>query len=343
MKYRINFSLWIIISFLFFGLAACQKDIIGLNMEGENINDTKDYSGSGEDTISKSTYPVYFTATLAEMKQNINTGFAASVSELPADRLITINTYTNNIVDTSLVYLSNSIGTLNPVNIHQMYLTKGSYNVYAVGVNSYRVNPPTFVEDQSSSSLATSNDLQNQHDYIWGAKHNIQIVDAKVTEQLPMEHCCAQVLLKLKSSSNVKVAELSKLAVNASNPSGCKWNLKTGVINPATSLLSTQYDLSTTLTADKVYYGLVTMLPLRLYSDNFLLVDINYKVNDQTSLISRQLKLPVYKYSGENYIGFKGGYCYVYEIELNENDVVLYGVAIRDWISVTVDDAPIIL
>ncbi len=331
-----------------FAIISCSKDNININVGNEQGQDT--YLSGGSDSTSTSSSTTIDSISSSGQKAkifydaNVYTLFtkANSMTEIEAGRYVEVYVYnsTSTTLVTSELYLS-STGTLSPSSpsTTAMELVTGTYKLYTPGVNAPKGTAvPKF-------STTTINGLSNGIDYVWTDK-TIEVSGTSQNVTLNLQHECTQVVIVFLNSDGVTFNSAPTMSLTASTvTTSNEWNLITGVITPSTAVSTTYTTMAvaqstsssssstTTTTSEGVYYGQLTMMPLKLNGN--MTAKFTATINNQSN--DFQVTLPVY----QDYL--QAGNCYIYKVEFKNNEVTFTNtVNVVDWIQVDANSEPII-
>ncbi len=322
-------------------VSSCSKDDIVINLTypqnntGDNTdkddsssNNGNNNSGSGTDTggsssSNKNKATLFFRADVMNLSTT-NTG----TSEIGVNRNVMINAYNKaGDLETSVAYTSNSSGSLTPNSGSAMKVPTGVYSLYAAGVNTEKAAIPAF----NSSGVATS--LENQMDYIWWGNSDYSVNDTISTISMNMKHCGIQVVVSILAEDSITINSVSGMSITPADVSGCSWNLKSGTITQATSLTTSTATMGVASTSSS-YVGQIIMLPIKASGDFTVSFDVT--INGESTPRSYSAQLPIYEGN------MTAGNSYKYTVKLYESEIVVGGVYIINWVSVTANQTPII-
>lgn len=302
-------------------LSACSKNDIDINFPLPGGGTSQNGTGGADTINSYGKKIIYFDANVVSM---LGSKALASTTNDPiaSGRNIKIDAYSNSYWVNTNYYVS-TLGSLDPANGYgDMTLPNGTYSFYAVGINSSGTTLPAF-------SNAKASTLVNQADYIWSEKLNYSPPASSNTVNLNFTHSCTQVLLCLQPTTGVSVSKVN-MSITPPDSSGCAWNMLTGVITPATSIISTPRSLNTTITNGN-YWCQMIMMPVS-ESAGDLESMFTVTLNSETTPRKYNLTLPMQ--TG----GLLAGKAYVYYTTLTADTVAFSNVTVANWQYVNVDD-----
>lgn len=307
-------------------VASCSKDDITITVGNEpGGNGSGDGTGNncGNDT-TKVRAKLFFDANLYDLLTK-----AAALSPLADGRYVTVYAYDGSAMTTSVMYKSDTPGTLTPTGSTPLELATGTYNLYAPGVNS----PASTAVPVFSGTTYTG--LQNNIDYIWWGKTGLVVEGSSQNLTMNLEHCCAQVVIQLIDSA-AAVTGTPVSSITPSLISNNVWTLPTGVISNSTSVSTEFMSMPTTASGTNgitSYYSQLTMMPL-LSTQN---MTVKFTATVSGSSRNYEVSLPVYKGN------LQAGYSYKYQLVLKNNEITFNNtVNVINWIAVDATSAPII-
>lgn len=289
-----------------------------------DLGDINNGNENGKDTTSsnKPNNLISFSASVESVTQS------KSMTALPANRYSMIWAYdankpmANGIINRTL-FKSEKPGTLSPVS-NPMYLPNGNYNFYSVTTNSSINQNPNFNTD---TGISTSN-LSNGIDYLWWGNPNVSILTTTVNIPIIYSHCATQVVIKLVAGNGIVLNSQTAATITPSNPANLTMNLKTGVINPATSL-----DSKTAAMGVSNFVSQFTMLPLSMSGK--ITTTFTVLINNESTPRVYTVNIPVP--SG----GLAPGKSYLYKAIVNANEITFDSVNVIDWIIVDEQGTPL--
>lgn len=330
---KIDSMICVLIFGLLVGTACTQNDI---DINADNIQKEDNSSGRSSDSISHSgdgssldtlyiaPIPVSFDANVYDMV--VESKSTPLLSPLGIGRYADIYLFAQNDREYSAHYVSKTIGTLSTFSGEPIYLYPGKYRVYAPGINTPNIHVPSFTNGIQHS-------LRNQVDYIWCSLPDMAVDKTAVTNELNFKHCCTQVLLCLSGAPGVTIMDFPVMQLTPSDPTGCVWNMYTGLITPATRISNAATMLPVTK-ANNSFYAQIIMMPLDLAGRMTTLITVSTSMD--TNPVTIRVSLPVYQNQ------LLPGYTYQYNIILDKTGLHFTGVSLINWIAVDATNSPII-
>lgn len=314
-------------------IIGCSKDDINISVGNEQGQNTGGSGGSdstsGNNTDStKTKAKLFFDANVYDLFTKI-----ASMSPIAEGRYVTVYAYNGSSLVTSVMYESETAGTLTPAgtSTDPMTLTTGTYSLYAPGVNT-----PAGTAVPVFSGTTLSSGLQNNTDYIWWGKTGLVVEGSSQNLEMNLQHCCIQVVIQLINSDGVTLSGTPTMSITPSATGTNVWTLTNGTISPSTSLATTYMSMNaTSSTSNSItsYYGQVIMMPLQMTGN--MTAKFTITVNGQSR--DYQVLLPVYQNN------MQAGYSYRYQVEFSNNEVTFNNtVNVISWVPVDATNTPII-
>lgn len=309
----------------------------------EEISDTPIPNEKGE-------YAVNFSGGLdleltKSIPDNLNNGVKA-----------TIAAYKTGQTDAAVAshgYTANGSGDFTGESSYTMYLARGYYDFYAVSCNSITKEAPAFTS-------GTSSDLENGVDYIWAkaANQDIENTGKSITLGLAHKAVCIEITVKTAANSGIELISWEGAAATDNDnatimppaTSGCKMSLSTGVITPATGVVSgvtASNMITTAVTGSSGYANDKTA------TASYYILPLAQKGGSQSHELKVTFKVKV-KINGNSYTGdadtngeskvytanltapesgyaFEAGKKYTYTATLKPNTISFTGATVTAW------------
>lgn len=297
-----------------------------------------------------------------EYAVNFSGGLDLELTKSDPDKLsngvkATIAAYKTGQTDAAVAsngYTANGSGDFTGESSYTMYLARGSYDFYAVSCNSITKEAPAFTNGTSSS------DLENGVDYIWAKAESQDIENTGKSITLGLAHKAVFIEITVKTAASTGIELISwESTVGADNDnatimppatSGCTMALSTGVITPATGVVSgvTASNMITTAVTgssgydqDKIATASYYILPLaKKDASNSYELPVTFKVkvkingnsytgdadtNGESKVYTANLTAP-----GSGY-AFEAGKKYTYTATLKPNTISFTGATVTAW------------
>jgi hypothetical protein len=293
---------------------------------------------------------------------NFNGGLDLELTKSGSENLengvnTTISAYKSGATDVAVAshgYTADGSGNFGGESSYTMYLARGSYDFYAVSCNSITKEAPAFTNGTSSS------DLENGVDYIWAKAESQDIENTGKSITLGLAHKAVFIEITVKTAASTGIELISwESTVGADNDnatimppatSGCTMALSTGVITPATGVVSgvTASNMITTAVTgssgydqDKIATASYYILPLaKKDASNSYELPVTFKVkvkingnsytgdadtNGESKVYTANLTAP-----GSGY-AFEAGKKYTYTATLKPNTISFTGATVTAW------------
>lgn len=309
----IKYIFYILLLPILFG---CSKNYITV-CNGDHNNCSSD-SLPTEGDINNPSYLVKFNPYVLSISGSVD---KPSTSPLAENRYVSIYAYSNNSFIKSAKYITNSPGVLTPYGGNGMVLPLGNYMLYAVSTNSNTDLTPT-IDD----AIATN--ITNGVDYLYWNSTSPELINSDKNLIVNLGHACSQIVIKIEYPSTITFNKIDSATIDQSNIKGSSWNIRTGVITPATSLASDLYKMGST---DNYVHAI--MIPL-IYNND---LNFNLSATINNELIPRQYTAQLPLVNGI----LKEGESYLYTLNIDEFSISKITVNVIDWITVVAGD-PII-
>lgn len=296
-----------------------------------------------------------------EYAVNFSGGLDLELTKSDPDKLsngvkATIAAYKTGQTDAAVAsngYTANGSGDFTGESSYTMYLARGSYDFYAVSCNSITKEAPAFTS-------GTSSDLENGVDYIWAQAANQDIENTEKSITLGLAHKAVFIEITVKTAASTGIELISwESTVGADNDnatimppttSGCKMSLSTGVITPATDVVSgvtASNMITTAVTGSSGYANDKTA------TASYYILPLAQKGGSQSHELKVTFKVKV-KINGNSYTGdadtngeskvytanltapgagyaFEAGKKYTYTATLKPNTISFTGATVTAW------------
>ncbi len=282
------------------------------------ITNPSDNGGSKDSTNNNQVYRVLFDA-------NVNSAFTRTVTPIQPNRHLSIYAfeYRGNFAD-SVSYITNSNDELVSIYGDTMQLVSGNYEFYAVGVANNENLPPLF----TNLSTGVAGGLSNGVDYITSSIPDTSI-NSNITLSMTLNHVAVQLVVDVSSSSSKIVLDsLAAATIVVPDTSSTQFSLFTSKITSSTTLASTPMAMN-------VNGSSFNQIILPINYDGDLELSFEAYINGQSTTQSYTAQIPI--------VGgvFSSGNSYLFEIELNDNTVLLTNFTINNWTEVNESGTPI--
>lgn len=293
-------------------LAGCSKNEITIYGSAPGNGE----SGQGE-TSNNAEALITFSASLENRK------VTRSMSPMPkglASQIYAFKTSDSNFREPLAegLYTTSSAGILTGQDGYKMYLSNGTYNMYAFSTNSSSY-PPVITNGVSAP-------LKNGVDYLWWENLQQDIMASQIHMPIVFQHVASQVVIDLSAGEGLKLDSLVSASILPPSP-GASLDLRTGIIEATTT-----YD-TTPLSMDK--NGLLAqaiVLPTRATSP--MAITLKVLADGETTPRTYTADIPI---PGK----LAGGFSYVFSAIIDGNSVSFPNVSIKDWTEVDESGNPI--
>lgn len=292
---------------------------------------------------------------------NFNGGLDLELTKSGSENLengvnTTISAYKSGATDAAVAsngYTANGSGDFTGESSYTMYLARGSYDFYAVSCNSITKEAPAFTS-------GTSSDLENGVDYIWAkaANQDIENTGKSITLGLAHKAVCIEITVKTAANSGIELISWEgAVATDNDNATimppvatGCTMALSTGVITPATDVVSgvtASNMITTAVTGSSGYANEKTA------TASYYILPLAQKGGSQSHELKVTFKVKV-KIDGNSYTGdadtngeskvytanltapgsgyaFEAGKKYTYTATLKPNTISFTGATVTAW------------
>ena len=119
------------------------------------------------------------------------------------------------------LYSTASAGVLTGLKGYKMYLSNGSYNMYAFSENS-SVYPPDLIDGISAP-------LKNGIDYLWWENLDQDVTTSQIHMPIVFQHVATQVVVDLSAGDGIKLDSLISASILPPTP-GATLDIQTGII-----------------------------------------------------------------------------------------------------------------
>lgn len=296
-----------------------------------------------------------------EYAVNFSGGLDLELTKSDPDKLsngvkATIAAYKTGQTDAAVAshgYTADGSGNFGGESSYTMYLARGSYDFYAVSCNSITKEAPAFTS-------GTSSDLENGVDYIWAKAANQTVGNENASVTLGLAHKAVFIEITVKTAANSGIELISWEGAAATDndnatimppaTSGCKMSLSTGVITPATDVVSgvTASNMITTAVQGTSGYG-----NEKKATASYYILPLVQKNGSQSYELPVTFKVKV-KIDGNSYTGdaatngeskvytakltapgsgyaFEAGKKYTYTATLKPNTISFTGATVTAW------------
>lgn len=196
-------------------LAGCSKnEIIIYGSSPENNESDNNQPPEKEDAL------ITFSASLESRK------VTRSMSPMPKGLVSQIYAFetTDRNFDAPFaegLYSTASAGVLTGLKGYKMYLSNGSYNMYAFSENS-SVYPPDLIDGISAP-------LKNGIDYLWWENLDQDVTTSQIHMPIVFQHVATQVVVDLSAGDGIKLDSLISASILPPTP-GATLDIQTGII-----------------------------------------------------------------------------------------------------------------
>ena len=286
----------------------CAKITVILDCDGTHGNSyPQDTSGTLGNNL------VNFHASVESMDMT------KSMSPIPANTKVTIYAFHGSTSDATStapmargIYVAQQAGTLSGTNGYKMQLSNGTFDFYAVSINS--TDPaPTF-----SNGILPS--TKNGIDYLWWGTDNYDVNGAQVTVPIVLNHSATQVSFEIDAGEGMVLQEIVSATISVPKE-GASMDLSNGIIEPATEYASQPAKMG--INGMRLQY---TMLPLK--TDTPMSLELSIKLNYDPTPRSYKVEVPVP--DGE----LDAGKSYRFKAIINADNITFPEVGITDWVDV---------
>ena len=206
---------FVILAFSLLLLAGCSKNEIIIYESSPGTNDP----GNGQ-TSQKEDILITFSASLESRK------VTRSMSPMPkglVSQIYAFETTDKNFNDPFAegLYSTVSAGTLTGMKGYKMYLSNGSYNMYAFSENS-STYPPSLTDGISAP-------LKNGVDYLWWENLDQDITASQIHMPIVFQHIATQVVVDLSAGEGLQLDSLVSATILPPTP-GASLDIETGII-----------------------------------------------------------------------------------------------------------------
>ena len=293
-------------------LAGCSKnEIIIYGSAPENGE-----SGHGESS-NDSEALITFSASLESRK------VTRSMSPMPkglASQVYAFKTADSNFREPLAegLYTTSSAGLLTGLDGYKMFLSNGTYNMYAFSKNS-STYPPDITNGVSAP-------LKNGVDYLWWESLQQDIMASQIQMPIVFQHVASQVVIDLSAGEGLKLDSLVSATILPPTP-GASLDLRTGIIEATTT-----YDTTPLNMGKNGFLAQVIVLPTRATSP--MSMTLKVLADGETTPRTYTAAIPI---PGK----LAGGFSYVFSAIIDGNSVSFPNVSIKDWTEVDESGNPI--
>jgi len=294
-------------------LVGCSKNEINIygTLPGNSGADNGQQPTQDDDAL------ITFSATLESRK------VTRSMSPMPkglVSQVYAFKTNDSNLDEAAAegLYSTASAGVLTGLKGYKMYLSNGTYNMYAFSENS-STYPPTLIDGVSAP-------LANGIDYLWWENPEQDIVTSQIHMPIVFQHVATQVVINLSAGEGLKLDSLVSASILPPTP-GATLDLRTGIIESTTTYDTTPLDMGKNgLLAQAI------VLPTRATTPMSLTLKV--LADGETTPRTYTAGIPI---PGK----LAGGFSYVFSAVIDGNSVSFPNVTIKDWTEIDESGNPI--
>lgn len=278
-------------------------------------------SNSSNGGTTEKTYAVRFQANV----QHLANTRADQVTPLQQNRFVTLYVFGYHADEICEInYTTNEAGVLTPVKGDGLYLSIGTFELYALSIGNQPSYPPII----TNLDLGMIGGLDNGLDYLAYQDEELDIT-GPTTVNMTFKHAATQVKVLVESgSSSTVIDSISSATISAPTTTSSTIDLYTGVINAATSLSSTPIAMSIT---DSLCQQI--LLPLRYSGD--LTMNFSAYVNGSASAVAYTVDIPLV--NGQ----LAEGSSYEYEVLVVDEKVTIANASVSPWTDVNETGTPL--
>ena len=216
------------------------------------------------------------------------------------------------------LYSTVSTGTLTGVKGYKMYLSNGSYNMYAFSENS-STYPPTLID-------GTSAPLKNGIDYLWWENLGQDIMTSQIHMPIVFQHVATQVVVDLSAGDGLQLDSLISASILPPTP-GASLDLQTGIIESTYT-----YDTTPLTMGKNGFLTQAIVLPTKATTPMSLTLKV--LADGETTPRTYTVGIPI---PGK----LAGGFSYVFSAIIDGNSVSFPNVSIKDWTEIDESGNPL--
>ncbi len=216
------------------------------------------------------------------------------------------------------LYSTVSTGTLTGVKGYKMYLSNGSYNMYAFSENS-STYPPTLTD-------GTSAPLKNGIDYLWWENLGQDIMASQIHMPIVFQHVATQVVVDLSAGDGLQLDSLISASILPPTP-GASLDLQTGIIESTYT-----YDTTPLTMGKNGFLTQAIVLPTKATTPMSLTLKV--LADGETTPRTYTVGIPI---PGK----LAGGFSYVFSAIIDGNSVSFPNVSIKDWTEIDESGNPL--
>ena len=216
------------------------------------------------------------------------------------------------------LYSTVSTGTLTGVKGYKMYLSNGSYNMYAFSENS-STYPPTLTD-------GTSAPLKNGIDYLWWENLDQDIMASQIHMPIVFQHVATQVVVDLSAGDGLQLDSLISASILPPTP-GASLDLQTGIIESTYT-----YDTTPLTMGKNGFLTQAIVLPTKATTPMSLTLKV--LADGETAPRTYTVGIPI---PGK----LAGGFSYVFSAIIDGNSVSFPNVSIKDWTEIDESGNPL--
>lgn len=303
---------FVILAFSLLLLAGCSKNEIIIYESSPGTNDP----GNGQ-TSQKEDILITFSASLESRK------VTRSMSPMPkglVSQIYAFETTDRNFNDPFAegLYSTVSAGTLTGMKGYKMYLSNGSYNMYAFSENS-STYPPSLTDGISAP-------LKNGVDYLWWENMDQDITASQIHMPIVFQHIATQVVVDLSAGEGLQLDSLVSATILPPTP-GASLDIETGIIEATDT-----YDTTPLNMGKNGFLAQAIVLPTRATTPMSMTLKILADGETTPRTYTGSIPIP-----GK----LAGGFSYVFSAIIDGNSVSFPNVSIKDWTEVDESGNPI--
>lgn len=293
-------------------LAGCSKnEIIIYGSSPENNESDNSQPSEKEDAL------ITFSASLESRK------VTRSMSPMPkglVSQIYAFETTDRNFDDPFAegLYSTASAGVLTGLKGYKMYLSNGSYNMYAFSENS-SVYPPDLIDGISAP-------LKNGIDYLWWENLDQDVTTSQIHMPIVFQHVATQVVVDLSAGDGIKLDSLISASILPPTP-GATLDIQTGIIESTYT-----YDTTPLTMGKNGFLTQAIVLPTKATHPMSLTLQI--LADGETTPRTYTVGIPI---PGK----LAGGFSYVFSAIIDGNSVSFPNVSIKDWTEVDESGNPL--
>lgn len=216
------------------------------------------------------------------------------------------------------LYSTASAGTLTGVSGYKMYLSNGSYNMYAFSENS-STTPPSLTDGVSTP-------LKNGVDYLWWENLEQDVMTSQIHMPIVFQHIASQVVVDLSAGDGIKLDSLVSASILPPTP-GASLDIQTGIIESTYT-----YDTTPLSMGKNGFLAQAIVLPTKATTPMSLTLTV--LVDGESTPRTYTVGIPI---PGK----LAGGYSYVFSAILDGNSVSFPNVSIKDWTEIDESGNPL--